>query len=421
MFDKIIPRSEFTKNVLTVLTGTALAQAIPILISPILTRLFSTDDFGVFFLFTSILAIMSVFSTAKYELAIILPEKDEDAFNIVVLVCIIAFGISLLLLGITLFFKGAIQTVLEDTSSGRWLYLLPLSLFLSGVYQAFNYWSNRKKQFKALSIGKIGQSGITGGSNWTIGEISPSGLGLVCSTIAGQAVNVIILLRSMFRDDRATISCVSAGEINVLAKRYGAFPKRMVLANIFNISAMQLPNIILSSMFGPMFLGVYALSQRVVKLPLTVLSTAYGEVFKQEAAEKYAKGDNIKPMFWKSLLSLSLISLPLFVAFYLFSPDIFSFVFGEKWLSAGEYAKILTPYFYLAFITAPLTHLFYIMERTAVYLAIQGLLLISVLAGLYLGNYWQSDPESIVLVLSGTYGMIYLLMIAVLAIFPGKK
>ena len=110
-----------------------------------------------------------------------------------------------------------------------------------------------------------------------------------------------------------------------------------------------------------------------------------------------------------------------FVVFYLFAPSLFAFIFGDEWRLSGDYAKILTPYFYLAFVTAPLTHLFYILERTSIYLLIQGLLLCSILIGLYYAQSIGSAPETIVAVLSATYAIIYLVMIGVLTLSPGKK
>ncbi len=421
MFDKIIPRSEFTKNVLTVLAGTTLAQAVPLLISPILTRLFTPEDFGVFFLFTALLAVLSVGATAKYELAILLPEKDEDAVNILALVCLISLIASGALLVVILLFKDAIQNLLEDNSSGTWLYILPLSLLLAGVLQGFSYWSNRKKRFAELSASKVGQSSVTGTSNLAIGYSSASGVGLIFSTVLGQLTNIAVLVRGFMKNDRSVVACVNNKTMSEQAKRYGTFPKTMVLANIFNISAMQLPNILLLPMFGAQFLGLYALSQRVVKIPLTVMGNAYGEVFKQRAAEDAAQGKDLKPLLWRSLVSLALISLPFFVVFYLFAPSLFAFIFGDEWRLSGDYAKILTPYFYLAFVTAPLTHLFYILERTSIYLLIQGLLLCSILIGLYYAQSIGSAPETIVAVLSATYAVIYLVMIGVLTLSPGKK
>jgi len=48
MINKLKLKSEFAKNVLTLMTGTTIAQAIPIAISPILTRIYTPEDFGVF-------------------------------------------------------------------------------------------------------------------------------------------------------------------------------------------------------------------------------------------------------------------------------------------------------------------------------------------------------------------------------------
>ena len=85
MLTKLKPKSEFTRNVLTLMTGTTIAQAIPIAISPILTRLYTPKDFGVLALFVAITSIFGSIANGRYELAIMLPKKDEDAVNILAL------------------------------------------------------------------------------------------------------------------------------------------------------------------------------------------------------------------------------------------------------------------------------------------------------------------------------------------------
>lgn len=91
---KQITQNEFNRNVVTLLTGTTVAQAIPVMISPILTRIYTPEDFGVLALFIAITSIFGSIANARYELAIVLPEKDEDAVNIVALCILIAFSIS---------------------------------------------------------------------------------------------------------------------------------------------------------------------------------------------------------------------------------------------------------------------------------------------------------------------------------------
>jgi O-antigen/teichoic acid export membrane protein len=90
LLTKLKPKSEFAKNVLTLMTGTTIAQAIPIAISPILTRIYTPEDFGVFALYMSLASIISVVATGRYELAIMLPKKDDDAINIVALSTLIS-------------------------------------------------------------------------------------------------------------------------------------------------------------------------------------------------------------------------------------------------------------------------------------------------------------------------------------------
>jgi len=98
MKSKLKPKSEFSRNVLTLMTGTTIAQAIPIAISPILTRIYTPEDFGVFALFIAIVGFFSVIASARYEQAILIPKKDEDAINIFALGFIIICSISLFLL-----------------------------------------------------------------------------------------------------------------------------------------------------------------------------------------------------------------------------------------------------------------------------------------------------------------------------------
>ena len=80
------------------MTGIAISQAIPIAISPILTRLFTPNDFGIFALYLSIVSIISIVATGRYELAVILPDNDKDAIHIVLLALFLIFFTAVVLL-----------------------------------------------------------------------------------------------------------------------------------------------------------------------------------------------------------------------------------------------------------------------------------------------------------------------------------
>ena len=122
----ILHKTDFIKNTLTLMTGTALAQVVPIVISPILTRLYSPEEYGTLALFTAIVGICSVVATLRYELAIMLPDNDGDSVRIVILSIGIAFLLSVLLAVIILLFSRNIAYLLKDNQINNWLYYLPL-------------------------------------------------------------------------------------------------------------------------------------------------------------------------------------------------------------------------------------------------------------------------------------------------------
>ncbi len=150
------------------MSGTALAQVIPVLLSPVLTRLYSPEQYGTMALFTALVGIFSVAATFRYELSIMLPEKDSDAVNIIVLSLILNFSLSIILLIITFLFNERFTDVLNDTEISRWLYFVPVMVFLIGVFQSMHYWLSRKKHYKKLSAALISRSGIKGSAQVSV-------------------------------------------------------------------------------------------------------------------------------------------------------------------------------------------------------------------------------------------------------------
>jgi O-antigen/teichoic acid export membrane protein len=201
MINKLKPKSDFSRNVLTLMTGTTIAQAIPIAISPILTRIYSPEDFGIFALYMSIVSIIATMATGRYELAIMLPKKDEDTLNIMALSIIIVFFVSFLTFLIVFFFNAQITDFLGNTAISYWLYLVPISVLLTGVYQSLNYWFNRKKVYKTLAKNRIIQSSTTSITNLSLGFAGVGSSGLILSSVFGQGVVTALLSKFFFKNN----------------------------------------------------------------------------------------------------------------------------------------------------------------------------------------------------------------------------
>ena len=150
--------NDFNKNVIKLMTGATLAQAIPVAISPILTRLYTPKDFGVLALFVAITSILGTIANARYELAIVLPEKDEESINIVALSIIISSSFSILLLILILFFHNQIVLLLGNQEISVWLYTVPLVVFFIGIFNALNYYNTRMQKFGVIAQVKVVKS-----------------------------------------------------------------------------------------------------------------------------------------------------------------------------------------------------------------------------------------------------------------------
>src|SRR5699024_4663850 len=167
------------RNVLTLLTGTKIAQAIPIAISPILTRLYTPEDFGALAIFIAITAILGSIANGRYELAIVLPKSNKEALSIMLFSLIISTVLSAILMLIIIAFHSNIVELLNAENIAMWLYFIPMVVFFSGLYNSLNYYNTRKKKFSVIAKTSITRSTGLAIVQITIGIFKKGSSGLI--------------------------------------------------------------------------------------------------------------------------------------------------------------------------------------------------------------------------------------------------
>lgn len=150
-----LPYGSFVGNVITLMTGTVFAQILLVLVAPILTRLYSPADYGTFSLFSSISIIIGNVVCLRYEGAIVLPQDDEDAVNVLAICIVICACIATFVFIIIAFFHESIADLLNAPVLEFWLWFIPISTIVLGLFMALNYWSTRRKQFKRLAMRQV--------------------------------------------------------------------------------------------------------------------------------------------------------------------------------------------------------------------------------------------------------------------------
>jgi len=403
MISKLKAKSEFTRNVLTLMTGTTIAQAIPIAISPILTRIYTPEDFGVFALYMSLLMIFGNLAAGRYEMAILLPKNNTDAKHIVVVAIILSFITSLIFFFLIVLFHKQIMGVLDNNNISIWLYLLPLNIFLFSVASILYYWYNRKKEYKTLANNQILKSSVQGIVNLLVGYFGKITAGLIFGTLLGTFISVIYLFQKVKNDfDKFIFSKYRA---ILLLKKYQKFPKFLILSNFLESLSNQLPILLISSFFGITIVGFYALSQRIVKIPLMFMGSSISSVFRQKASKLLVTTGSCRVLYLNTLKKLFILGTIPFIIFYFIAPDMFRVVFGEEWKVTGEYAQLLTPLFYLEFIIYPLRIMFIVAEQQAYTVYIQIYAIISVCIAFTVGNYYFHSIEASLVILTILYAI----------------
>ncbi len=336
------------RNVLksvTILTGgTTLAQAITVLASPIITRLYSPEDFGILSTFFSVTSFLVVLSTLRYELAIPNVEDDKVAFYILFIALGIAMIFSVIIFVILfLYFEHGNLFWSELEKLKRYFYFIPLFLVGSAFYQVFNIWAVRKKQFNSIAKTKIIQSLGNLMTSTTLGLFKIGTLGLLIGNFIGSTGGVSIFIKNFLKENinffNKNLDLLKGIS---LFKRFFKFATFSTLQSIINVLSLQLIVFLLLHYYGSQVVGYYYLSYRIMALPSILIGTSVSQVFWSEAAILVKENPvKLKSLFFLYAKKLFLLSIPIAIL-GLISPFVYEFLFGKEWEKSGFFALILS-------------------------------------------------------------------------------
>ena len=396
--------SRFITNVLKLVSGSVIAQALGILLVPIITRLYSPGDYGAFQVFLSISSILAVLSCLSYQLAIMLPKEEEDSANIVTLCIALVSIISVVSGGVFILLSGWVGETLNTPDLSQYLIFLPVVVFLNGLFVVVNYWLSRRIRFGTLATAQVANSVSSKFVQIGTGFGSASPLGLILGLIAGYGAALLVMLRGI-REDLPLFRSVSLSRITYLAKRYRRFPLFTSWSTVANSASLQVAPLMLASFFNPAIVGFYGVAHMVVNMPMSLIGSATGQVFFQKASEEKNRTGSVKTVVREVHQRLVSIGIFPILILMIIGEELFALVLGAQWGTAGGYARILAPWLLLVFIASPLSTIFSVLERQTIGLAFNLMALSSRIAVLYVGGIY-GDPV-VALILFSITGVIF--------------
>lgn len=367
----LVPKNTFARGVGVLVGGNVTAQLLMVAAAPLLTRLYTPEDFGLLAVYTALLALFSVVSSLRYELAIPIPESSNEAGNLVILSLVIVCLMTIIS-GVMVFIAGSeIAELLNTPMLGQYFWLLPVGIFLSGIYKVFNYSAVRNRLFVDITKTRLSQSLSTllfQGFGYGLG-----GVALLIGQACGQGMGTVKLFRRTILNGNLEFS--NRFEIWNTAVKYKQFPLFSTWSGLFNTIGGQLPALMFAAFFGASVAGIYALASRFILLPMSIVGGAVGKVFLSDAAA--AKRENRLTVLVESVhQNLSEIIAPAVLLLLFLGPDIFAFAFGENWRQAGVFTQYMAPFLYIQFSTSPLTVLHSVLGKQAKGVFFHGMLLL---------------------------------------------
>lgn len=404
------PMSGFAVNLGKLMSGTGFAHLIGVAIIPVLTRLFTPEEIGMYATYLSLLTILCSIASLRYEYATLIPRTDQEANNITALSSILVTGFSLLLLVVLLIATGPITRLLGVGTLGWLIYLLPFSIFSFGMFMILLYRLNREKRYSAMAAGKITGTGVMSAGQITMGWLQLQQAGLILGKVAGDVSGMILLLWRTSKIERSVRSGVSRKRMMAMAKRYRNFPFWNAPHALTTTISNNIPVLLFYNFFSEAVAGYYAMAVKALYSPVQVIAQAAFQVFGQRIAEKRASRERLIPFINSTLLLLGGIGIVPFLLLFLFSPPLFDWFLGTGFETTGYYVRILTPFVFLAFLVTPLNFIPLMLNRQRKAFVIDLVYLAIRVAALATGIWYQSVEVALILYsISGVCINTYLL------------
>ena len=407
MSKQVHPNS-FWRNVASVFTGTAVAQAIPLLGSLVIARQYLPADFGIFSAWLGMVTLLSVMLTGRFETVIAIEpdgEPRQKAFISTLATILLTSSVAGVLLA-AVYALGIDRNVawMAHLSMPMAVALVPASLSIA-VGETWQSLAVSEGKYRQLSIMRISQTlgivlfQIAGGQ--LFGSASALAIGHLLGVLTGISVSRYLLPPGSLPAD-------IPGTIREFWIKHQRFPKISLPADAINTAAGQLPILMVTSRFSPELAGYLALTMKVLGAPIGLLGRAVLDVFKRHAASSYRERGECRKDYLETLRVLAAGSLLFCVFMYFASEKLFGFAFGPRWREAGTLAVIFLPMFAMRFVASPLSYIVYIANKQHIDLIWQICLLVVTVVSLGV----PSDPHLSLRLYSYSYSALYIVYLA---------
>lgn len=372
------------RNVGKLLSANVVAQVIGLIVYPILTRMYTPEDFGLMNLFVSIGNVLVVLALADYYYAIVLPKQERHAVALVH-VSSLALLITVALVALSVTLAGPISALFKSPELERYYWIMPIYVLTMGTWNILNYWYIRQKQFGQISQYLMSQSALSAGGKIGMGYAGVLQGGMIYAVVVAPLLSLVTSIVRNFRGCLQPLLHISKSDIVEQSKQYRNFPCFVLPRSFLNVLAGQLPILLLTPFFGAKYVGLLSMALLLGYTPIGTITRAIYQVLYQYTTERVHAAQRIGDVFWRFIGWSSVIILPIFGGLFFVLPDITSWLLGEEWRVVGTYIRWMLPWLYLSLLTGSTCYLSDVFMKQRIGLFFEILLAVCRVSGLCIG------------------------------------
>ncbi|MBX9574772.1 MAG: oligosaccharide flippase family protein [Caulobacteraceae bacterium] len=356
--------------------GTTLAHAITAAAMPVATRLYSPTDFAAAAAFSSLIGILVVASCLRFEVAIPLPQDDEEAANLLALSVASVIVFSVIVAGVVAALPVEALALLGQPTLIPHLGLLAPGLLIGGLYLALQMWFVRRKGFGPIARSRVLQSASAVGGQLGLGFAGLTPLGLLVGQMLNYGAGAASLGVGALLGERALFRRISWSGMRRAARIHQKFPRYSVWEALANAAAIHLPVLLIAALAAGPEAGYLTLAVFLLQAPMSLVGNAVGQVYLSAAPEALREG-RLAEHTAAMLCRLVRMSAGPIAFLAVVSPAAFGLVFGQEWTRSGVMVAWMAPWFFFQFLSSPLSMALHVVgrQRTALMLQIAGLVL----------------------------------------------
>ncbi|MFD2044565.1 lipopolysaccharide biosynthesis protein [Ornithinibacillus salinisoli] len=409
----------FFRSVMTLTSGSIFAQALTILVAPLLTRIYSPKELGVYTLILTAESLFGSIICGRYDVAIVTEPDKKRIYPIIKL----SFFITIIFSLIASIGYGSYYFLLQDeyrNYSYAIIFIFAM-LLVNGLMRTLEAYNNRYKEYKVMTSVYVLKTLAQNFGSVVLGVLKFGVFGLLISHTVGMLAGLkkqSITMKSHLKE----ILSSSKAEMNVVMKSHYRLPlysAPAAFANRFSYASIAL---FIESLFGLSVLGLYSISYKVLGLPLTVMSNNVAKVFFQEASREYDETGKFAKSFTKTSIILLLIAIPMVLALYYLAPIAFEIVFGSGWKEAGVYVQILAPMFGVRFVVNTVAYGLQVVKKQQLELGLQLMFIISSVACLVISKLLDFNVHQYLMSITIVFSLVYVIyFISIMKFAYGKR